>query len=220
MSARTFAIGDIHGCDRAFDVLLSNLAIKPTDTLVILGDVVDRGPGTKQVVDRLIELENSCRLVFLLGNHEECMLDALAGGPLRDLWLEHGGVEAIASYGEEHDIPARHIEFLRSGRDYWENDTTIFVHANLEPGVPLADQTIDWLRWIKLKGDEPPHPSGRRVICGHTPQKNDRPLVFPGWVCLDTCAYGGGFLTCLHVNTNLLYQAKETGEYRGGVPLE
>jgi serine/threonine protein phosphatase 1 len=219
LPSRTFAIGDIHGCDCALDVLLSNMEITEDDTLVILGDVVDRGPGTKQVIDRLLELERSCRLIFLLGNHEECMIDALDGGPLRELWLEHGGVEAIESYRRESEIPARHIEFLHSGRDYWEDDNTIYVHANLEPGVPLAEQSSDWLRWIKLKGDEPPHPSGKRVICGHTPQKNDKPLVFPGWVCLDTCAYGGGFLTCLDVDANLLYQARQTGEYRGGAAI-
>ena len=214
------AIGDIHGCDRALDVLLSHLKIASVDTVVILGDVVDRGPGTRQVIDRLIELENSCRLICLLGNHEETMLDALAGGPLRALWLEHGGVEAIASYGSERDIPERHLDFLRSARDYWEDDRTIYVHANLEPGVELAEQSIDWLRWIKLTGDEPPHPSGRRILCGHTPQSDDRPLVFPGWVCLDTCAYAGGYLTCLDVDANLLYQSRQTGEYRGDVPLE
>jgi len=70
LPARTLAIGDIHGCDRALDVLLSHLKIAPDDTVVILGDVVDRGPGTRQVVDRLIELEQSCRLVCLVGNHE------------------------------------------------------------------------------------------------------------------------------------------------------
>ncbi len=220
MSGRTLAIGDIHGCDRALELLLEILTITADDTLVVLGDVVDRGPGTKQVIDRLIELEQSCRLVFLLGNHEECMLDALQGGPLRELWLEHGGVEAIASYGDELAIPEEHVQFLAAGRDFWENDRTIFVHANLEPGVVLSEQSIDWLRWMKLTGEEQLHPSGKRVICGHTPQKTGEPLYMPGWVCLDTFAYGGGYLTALNLDTNLLYQARQNGECRLEVPLK
>jgi len=221
LAARLLAIGDIHGCDRAFDRILDKLALVPDDTLVVLGDAVDRGPGTRQVLDRLIALTRQCRLVFIQGNHEETMLDALAGGTLRDLWLQHGGREAIASYGEsESDIPEEHVEFMRSALDYWSTGSTIFVHANLEPGIDLVHQSPEWLRWIKLSGEEPPHASGRRVVCGHTPQKNDFPLVFPGWVCLDTCAYGGGYLTCLDVERNVLYQARQTGETRWDVPLE
>ena len=69
MPGRLLAIGDIHGCDTALGVLLDAMSITAEDTLVVLGDVVDRGPGTKQVVDRLIELRDLCQFVFIKGNH-------------------------------------------------------------------------------------------------------------------------------------------------------
>lgn len=221
MAGRTLAIGDIHGCDVALDVLLEHLAPTADDTLVILGDVVDRGPGTRQVVSRLLELKNLCRLEFLLGNHEEMMLDAYAGGGWLNAWLEFGGRAALASYGGDFAcIPPEHIEFLKSGRDYLETDTEIYVHATLEPGVPLAEQTPQFLRWNKLSGLEPPHPSGKRVICGHTPVTSGVPLVFPGWVDLDTWAYRGMYLTALNVATNEVFQAQQSGAYRGGLTLD
>lgn len=214
MPGRTLIIGDIHGCDRALETILAHVALQPEDTFVVLGDVVDRGLGTRQVIEQLFELRNQCRLVYIKGNHEETMLDALLGGRLRELWLMHGGLEAIASYGTERDIPESHVRFMEEALDYWETETAIYVHANLEPGVELAKQNGDWIRWRKLAGNEQPHPSGRTVYCGHTPQAEGVPLVFPGWVCLDTYAYGGQYLTCLDAGSNKLYQAKQTREYR------
>src|SRR5690349_7172594 len=138
MSARTLVIGDIHGCDVALNVLLENLNVAPDDTVVLLGDVVSRGPATKQCVDRLLELRQHCQLIFIRGNHEEMMLDSMAGGSLEPIWLAHGGKEALASYGGGYEaIPANHVEFLYSAIDYWETSTEIFVHANLDPAVPL-----------------------------------------------------------------------------------
>jgi serine/threonine protein phosphatase 1 len=214
LSARTLVIGDIHGCDRALETLLAKLDIQPADTFVVLGDIVDRGLGTRQVIEQLLELKKRCQLVYIKGNHEETMLDALLGGQLRELWLMHGGLEAIASYGSEREIPESHLRFMEDSLDYWETDSAIYVHANLEPAVELPKQNSDWLRWRKLAGNEPKHPSGRTVYCGHTPQPEGIPLEFPGWVCLDTYAYGGQSLTCLDVDSKILYQAKQTREYR------
>jgi serine/threonine protein phosphatase 1 len=214
LSSRTLVVGDIHGCDRALETLLAHIKLTADDTFVVLGDIVDRGLGSRQVIEQLLELKKHCRLVYIKGNHEETMLDALLGGQLRELWLMHGGLEAIASYGTERDIPESHVRFMEDALDYWETETAIYVHANLEPDVELARQNGDWLRWRKLTGDEKPHPSGRTIYCGHTPQPEGVPLVLTGWVCLDTYAYGGQYLTCLDVDTKTLYQAKQTREYR------
>ncbi len=217
MSARTLVIGDIHGCDVALDVLLESLNVTADDTVVLLGDVVSRGPATRQCVERMLELRERCRLVFIRGNHEEMMLDSIAGGGMEPVWLAHGGKEALASYGGSYEcIPAEHIEFLRSSIDYWETDAEIFVHANLEPGVPLEQQSREWRRWVRFLGFEEPHPSGKRVICGHTPQPSGVPVVIEGWVCLDTWAYGGGYLSALDVDRDILFQARQSGEYRSG----
>ena len=217
---RLLAIGDIHGCHIAFDTLLDHLAIMPSDTVVVVGDVIDRGPGTRQVIDRLLELRERCRLIFLLGNHEEMFLDSLTVEEVREPWLSFGGLETLISYGEHAEdtgeLPADHIAFLRTGLDYFDTETTIFVHASLEPRRPVAEQTAEWLRWAKLTKQEQPLPSGQRVICGHTAQKDGRVWVGNGWVCIDTFACGSGWLTCLDVDTNDFCQSSQAGNLRFG----
>lgn len=219
MSGRTWAIGDIHGCDVALERLLREVAPAADDTLVVLGDVIDRGPGSKQAIAQLVEWQQKCKVVLILGNHEEMMLDSLAVavGSWTDDWLRFGGAATIHSYGgENYDIPEEHFEFLQSGLEYWETDANLFVHANLEAGVPLEEQSVEWLRWTHLTGNEEPHASGKRVICGHTPQKGGVPLVLPGWVCIDTYAWGGGWLTALDVASGDYLQASQAGKLRPG----
>lgn len=203
MAGRILAIGDIHGCDVAFQSLLKVLAVAPDDTVVVLGDVVDRGPGSRQVVERLLRLREECRLVLIMGNHEEMMIDGLVDERVAQGWLQYGGAETLFSYGgDPRTIPAEHLDLLRSGLNYWESGSDLFIHANLDPTLPLDDQEIDVLRWTHLTGYEMPHPSGKRIVCGHTPQRSGIPLALPGWTCIDTFAYGGGWLTCLDVATN------------------
>lgn len=220
MPIRTLAIGDIHGCHIALEKLLEQLQISPGETVIVLGDVVDRGPGTKEAVEQLLELQKSASLIFLMGNHEEMMLDARKGDRIERAWLRYGGQETLDSYGGGYDrVPDSHWAFLESGRKYWETETEIFIHANLEPGVPLEAQSVEWLRWTRLTGDETPRECGRRVICGHTNLNNGEPLVMDGWVCIDTWCYGQKYLTALDVTNDLVYQAKQTGETRGPIPL-
>lgn len=221
LANRLFAIGDIHGCDVALNVVLSKLELHSDATVVVLGDVVDRGPETKQAIDRLLELRSTCNVVFLMGNHEEMMLDAFGGGTIERSWLRYGGQETLMSYGGSYDmIPSEHVDFLKSGLDYWECDKAIFIHANLEPGVDLESQTTEWLRWTRLSGFEQPHPSGKQIICGHSAQHSGMPLVLDGWVCLDTWVYGEGSLTCLDVVTGEFMQAKQDGSFRGGLSIQ
>src|ERR1044072_7889016 len=103
MAARTLVFGDSHGCAVALNVLLEKLAVTADDTVVLLGDVVSRGPATKQCVDRLLELQQACKLIFIRGNHEEMMLDSLHHGKLEEIWLKHGGREALDSYGGAYE---------------------------------------------------------------------------------------------------------------------
>ena len=220
VSGRTFAIGDIHGCHIALEVLLAHIEPTAADTIVVLGDVVDRGPGSKQAVDQLLQLQQTCKLVFIMGNHEEMMLEAVAGGPADQDWLVFGGRETMESYGNRYDlIPQTHLEFLQAGINFWETDSDIFIHANLEPGVELPEQTAEWLRWTRLTGFEYPHPSGKRVLCGHSTQRSGLPLIDDGWVCLDTWVYGDGWLTCLDVDNDVLHQTRQDGSLRHGVRL-
>lgn len=220
MPGRTLAIGDIHGCDVALDVLLSHLGPTRDDRLILLGDVIDWGPNSRAVVQRLLQVQGDCTLIHLMGNHEEMLLAAVNGTRVRR-WLELGGAATLRSYANDiARIPDAHLEWLSAAVPYWESDCEIFIHANLEPEVPLHEQTGEWLRWRRLTGHEQPHPSGRRVICGHTAMPSGLPRLLNGWVALDTLAYRGRFLTCLDIETNQIHQSRQSGQLRYGVTLQ
>lgn len=217
MSGRILAIGDIHGCNTALDTLLGQMQVQPDDTVVLLGDIVDRGPGTRQVVERLLELREQCSLHFIRGNHEQMLLGVLDGEYDISRWLAFGGQEVLDSYELPiEELPAKHVAFLQSSIDYHETSTEVFVHASLEPGIPLAEQNYVWLRWTRFTGEELPLATGQRVVCGHTAQKDGLPARCRGWACIDTYVYGGGWLTCLDVLTDEFFQADEAGRFRTG----
>ena len=117
MPDRVIAIGDIHGYAAALAGLLEAIQPGPDDTLIALGDYVDRGPDTPRVIDQLITLSGRCRLIPLLGNHDEMVLELHEGAQGLDEWLNWGGRETLLAYGCDHprEIPARHIEFLEGG---------------------------------------------------------------------------------------------------------
>src|SRR5436190_5264772 len=153
---RVLAIGDIHGCLGALDDLLAWLKPTRDDLVVTLGDSVDRGPDTKGVLDRLIELKQKLNLVCLRGNHEQMMVEAYRGGRSeKKMWLGVGGVQTLGSYGvfpgrsgTLDDIPAAHWDFLEDGLvDYHETERFIFVHATLYPDIPLDEQPGNALFW-------------------------------------------------------------------------
>lgn len=190
------------------------------DRIVILGDAVDRGPDTCRVLETLIELRQSCELIYIMGNHEEMMLSAVEGHGVES-WLRYGGAETLASYGGSFsDIPDSHLDLLDETVAYWEGPGEICVHANLEPGVELSDQRAKWLRWNKLSGREFPHQSGKLVICGHSGIASGIPQYTGGWLCLDTLVYGGGTLSALNLQTHEILQSKENGTSRRGVYLK
>ena len=219
MDGALYIFGDIHGCSRAFDRILEDCGPTASDTVILLGDVIDRGPDSRGVLQHIVELEQTCATHLILGNHEEMLLSALHGYQTQG-WLRHGGLETLESYGGQFsDIPDAHLELLHDALPWWEGPHDICIHANLEPGVPLAEQDGDWLRWKKFTGREPPHPSGKRIVCGHTICPGGVPFVRNGWVCLDTQAYRGGFLTCLAAHTGEILQASEAGRFRRGAFL-
>ena len=219
-AARTLVIGDIHGCHLALDSLLKLVQPQPQDHIILLGDVVDRGPGTPQCIDQLMYLAQHGHVTLIKGNHEEMMLDALSGGPYVGPWLRYGGQDVIDSYGGDFSrVPPSHVEFLSNSVDFWSDDFTICVHASLDPQVELDEQEGNQLRWARFTGEEDPHPSGKRVICGHTIQPFGLPAIHNDWICLDTGAYVGQFLSCLDLGNDMLYQASQMGETRGPVPL-
>jgi serine/threonine protein phosphatase 1 len=229
---RLLAIGDIHGCLRAFTTLLDLVVPQPGDRIIALGDYVDRGPDSRGVLDYLIALRAIGWLIALRGNHDVMMLDArYVTDPL---WLACGGDTTLRSYGitdrqieelidEEAcyedvlaNVPPRHWRFLEKYcLPYYETDEHIFVHANADPDLPLDQQSDDMLYWQKLIRPCV-HISGKTMICGHTRQKNGWPLNLGTTICIDTNVYEDGWLTCLDVYTGRVWQANERRETRSG----
>lgn len=216
---RTLVIGDIHGCSAALEVLLKELAPGKDDTLVTLGDYVDRGPDSKGVIQRLIDLDAQTKLVPIMGNHEILMLDAKKREIDFESWLAIGGRATMESYAgapvpEWTAVPKTHWEFMGTRcQRFFETDTHIFAHAGVNAMIPLADQGDDWLFWRRFD-DAHAHFSGKTLVCGHTAQKNGLPAIKPGCLCIDTWAYGDGWLTGMDVSTDVFIQANQHGHVR------
>lgn len=216
---RVYAVGDIHGCLAELDRLLGQIEGDCADTgkdvhLVFLGDLIDRGPDSKCVVERLLRgpLPGN-RRSFIMGNHEEAMLEVW-GGNLGSLagWLTYGGVQTLESYGisrseifqlgtdlprRMHEaIPESHINFIESFEDQVRIGDYLFVHAGIRPGVPLAEQDTFDLRWIRdefLYDEEADH--GLMVVHGHT--ISAEPEMRANRIGIDTGCFASGRLTAL-----------------------
>jgi serine/threonine protein phosphatase 1 len=222
---RTIAVGDVHGCSAALAALVRAIAPTSLDTLVFLGDYIDRGPDSRGVLEQVIALAVRSTVVPLMGNHEEMLLAALKGRPTcatgsssgaRRPWLPTA-TEAGRSFGPADLralIPAEHLQFIKGCRDYFETVRHIFVHAYYEPDRPLHEQRWGGLRWASLPSVPARHCSGKVAIVGHTPQKSGEVLDLGYLKCIDTFCHGGGWLTALEVRTGKVWQANLAGEMR------
>jgi serine/threonine protein phosphatase 1 len=218
---RILAIGDIHGCHRALVTLLKQVEPKQGDNLIFVGDYIDRGPGSRQVVELLLCLKRSCSPIFLRGNHEVMILDAREDPMKGNLWQSYGGLDTLFSYGANYrqdwvsTIPDAHWEFSERTVRFFETDSHIFVHACLDPDLDMNDQP-DWLLYWEFLERLHEHKSGKRIICGHTPQRSGEIKDMGFAVCIDTGPAIGGWLTCLDVSSGAYFQANEKGESRNG----
>lgn len=219
--SRHLAIGDIHGCYKALRTLCDFVDLQDDDVLVPLGDYSDRGPNSRAVIDWLIYLDTKYEVRPLRGNHDIMMLSSKDNVIEFTKWLNVGGDKTLASYspldvieGTLDDVPPQHWVWLKERLlPYYETDTHFFVHANAYPEMPLSEQPDYMLYWEKFS-DPPQHQSGKIMICGHTSQKSGLPLTNAHATCIDTWAYGAGWLTCLHAETSFVWQANEQGETR------
>lgn len=201
---KTYVIGDIHGCHLTLDSLLEKIAPVPgKDTVIVLGDMINRGPGSSKVLDRLIKLRlEGYEIIAIKGNHEFMFLNYLAGKN-QNFFLINGGEKTIKSYcinnpfskDSLHKIPKEHIQFLENLLPYWEDETYIYVHAGIEPGIRLSEQSTDWLYWARDNFIAEQYDYEKRVIFGHTPFS--QPLIQKNKIGIDTGAVYGGKLTCL-----------------------
>jgi len=216
---KTYAIGDIHGCLSSLERLLEAVPYNNDDRIVFLGDYIDRGPDSKGVIDHVLHLMATRHVTILRGNHEVMMLEARKNSQDARFWFTFGGFETLISYGLESaddwisGIPSSHWDFLEQTIYHYETDQHIYVHGAVSDQVSMEDQDPYDMIWGRCH-DMMPHRSGKKVICGHTPQEGGMPGVHKFGVCIDTGIYKGGWLTCLDPVTGDYWQANEQGEVR------
>ncbi|MBV8616366.1 MAG: serine/threonine protein phosphatase [Acetobacteraceae bacterium] len=210
---RIYAVGDIHGClDQLVALhaaIAADLAARPVAAPLLLhiGDYVDRGPDTAGVIERLRHGPPIAGVptVNLKGNHEQTMIEALAGERAAGTdWLFHGGKPALASYGLDPDgpraawraaVPEAHLAFLERLTMAHREGGYLFVHAGIRPSVRLEDQAPEDLLRIRQPFLFTEQDLGVVVVHGHTPVKN--PVVRRNRIGIDTGAVFGGCLTCV-----------------------
>ena len=215
---RVYAVGDIHGCDAQFKTLID--AIEADDaargaaqtTVILLGDLVDRGPDSAGVVRRARDWQARRRVRILAGNHEEMFLDSFASREVLRQFLRHGGRETLLSYPLDPEayaeadfattqrlmgeaVPANDRAFMAGFEDAILIGDYLFVHAGIHPGVELEAQSLSDLRWIREPFLSHRESFGPIVVHGHT--ITDEPVLRPNRIGIDTGCYASGRLTAL-----------------------
>ncbi len=223
---RVYAIGDIHGRLDLLDEVLSSIeadiAARPVTTprYVFLGDYIDRGPSSRETVDRLIAQGESGECIFLRGNHEQIATKCLSERRLFDQWMRLGGLETLNSYGIAHEnlangnsiaklqaafhdaLPQTHFRFFRQLRPSFACGDFFFAHAGVKPGVELSHQKESDLLWIREEFLNSSEDFGKIIVHGHTPVPEID--VGPNRINIDTGAFATGRLTCLVIEGSSL----------------
>ncbi|MEJ8566873.1 metallophosphoesterase family protein [Elongatibacter sediminis] len=216
---RVYCIGDIHGRLDLLDELLRKVdedacEFEGARILVYLGDYIDRGPQSREVIDRLLEEPLAgFEVIHLLGNHEQTLLDFLAHPHSVGSWLAYGGIATLASYGVhagpgesrselgglrdslEQRLPDAHRRFLEELKLLHVCGSYCFVHAGIRPGVPLQEQRNDDLLWIRDEFTRSSAVHPHVIVHGHTITPSVEFL--PNRIGIDTGAFHTGILTCL-----------------------
>lgn len=215
---RVYAIGDVHGRLDLFEELIARIATDDAargvaeTTIVLLGDLVDRGPDSAGVLDAAIRLSARRRVRALCGNHEEMFLKALNSDAVLREFLRFGGRETVLSYIRDPReyteltleelrrrlhalVPREHIAFMQGLEDWVLIGDYLFVHAGIRPGVAIKEQSLQDLRWIREPFLGAPSPASQCVVHGHTIASE--PQQLPGRIGIDTGAYQSGCLTAL-----------------------
>jgi serine/threonine protein phosphatase 1 len=202
-SSKTCIIGDIHGCLNSLQNLLK-LIKKEAETFVFLGDYIDRGAESREVVECILNLKKKKRnVITLLGNHEIMLINYLRGYD-DGTFMRAGGKETLISYGIKPKtkpekvaklFPEEHMNFFRELPLLWENEHGIYAHAGIEPGVHLTRQVSSYCLWVRDEFIRSPYKFSKPVVFGHTVFRE--PLVQENKIGIDTGAVYGGKLTAL-----------------------
>lgn len=228
MSHRRIIIGDVHGHYQALISLLEAIAPRGNDQVYFLGDLIDRGPQSAQVVDLVIQHNYFC----LLGNHEQMLLEAYGEGDLSQemfqAWLSSGGYSTLVSYNQK--VACEHLDWMQTLPTHLDLGDVWLVHAGVHPQIPLAQQSPQQFCWIREEFQQMTQPyfTDKLIIAGHTITFT-LPGVQPGqlakgagWLNIDTGAYHpyNGWLTALDLSHNLVYQVNTNKNTLRTLPLE
>ncbi|OKO86846.1 metallophosphoesterase family protein [Bradyrhizobium sp. AS23.2] len=200
----TYAIPDLHGrldlLEQALSRILEHVG-NQTARVVTLGDYVDRGPKSRDVIEFLMQWSfPNLQLVALKGNHEAMMWEACNNLVETEWWIENGGNETLASYGEfipgvslRSVIPQHHLEWIAELPTFFADSKRVFVHAGLDPRLPLNQQSERTLLWKRYPKDTSSGHGSRHVVHGHQAEERG-PIVSGGKTNLDTMAWKTGRL--------------------------
>ena len=212
MNERLFAIGDIHGCFDSFQKLVENkIGIRKNDQLVLLGDYIDRGTKSKEVVDYILELlRMNFNVIPLMGNHEAMLLDALENNRHLSIWFLNGGSETLKSFGISSlkELSPLYIRFFKGLRHFYSFKNYLFVHAgfNDEINNPIEDQYQ--MLWSRRERYTNPVLKDKTIIHGHTPVplaycrkivKANHPVINIDTGCVYADEVGYGQLTAIEL---------------------
>jgi serine/threonine protein phosphatase 1 len=227
-SGRLYAIGDIHGCADELESILKAIAPKQGDTVVFVGDYVDRGPASCDVIELALDLERTkAETVFLKGNHEDMLLSFLGlPGRYGESFLFNGGVTTMESYGLKeddlpvaiHHIPPRHVDFYKRLSVSYLRPPYFFVHAGISPLLQLEEQQTEDMLWIRQDFIFNPHRIDATVVFGHTPMRGVM-IDLPYKLGIDTGLVYGGKLTCVEFTEGALYQVDRGSRHVKSRPI-
>ena len=219
MDKRLLAIGDIHGCyDQFVGLVEKKIRLRKDDRLVLLGDYIDRGNKSREVIDYIIKLqEEGFDIIPLIGNHESMMLDAFATEQSKYNWFMNGGYETLYSFGIESldELDIRYLHFFKSLLHYYIQDKFIFVHAGFNDEINNPFEDKFQMIWSRNENYSNPVFNDKVIIHGHTPipfslcQQEVR--SDPKVINIDTgCVYndwgGYGHLTAIELFTLQLFR--------------
>lgn len=229
MISRTILFGDIHGGLKALNQLLEKIHLTPNDSLMFLGDYVDGWSESKQVIDRLLQLELEYNCTFIRGNHDTWCEEWLKFGITNSTWQFHGGISTVKSYDNiSENERLNHIRFFERMKDYFtDDDNNLFIHAGFSsmhgPSKEMYSSNYSWDRSLwetalaldkTIAFDSVYYPKRlklfNQIFIGHTPTTNygiEEPMNAANVWNLDTGAAFKGKLSALELNTKIFWQS-------------
>lgn len=202
---RLIGISDIHGEYDKLCSVLNKAAPQKEDTIIFMGDYIDRGAKSREVVDKIIDMQNICKCEYLIGSHEYALLHAKTDDYYDYLFWNYGGIQTAESYGNFENILKVHGDFFKSLKFYHIIDNYLFIHAGVRPGISLENQNNVDMVYIRSEFYNKKHNLPYKIIFGHT--EFDKPQIQDDKICIDT---GCGKYKDAHLTAIIIDNGKES----------